>query len=236
MKINRAITLFLWPLVAALFVSLTPPAAGAEEVKRVLMKTGKLFLLAGGLRLPVTNELTLTTGITVLTNGSFRVENGKERPLRDGQVLGSDGMLLSPDGTVKPVRDHIALLNGRPVIMKDGEESPLTDIFVLPDGRQITPDGYLAKTSGEKTKLLDGETLALNGNPIPAVDTITSLNGKVIVQKDGGSFEVPPGRSLMMNDGTKVFGDGTILMKDGTRKDLVPNEIVQVEGVTPHSR
>jgi hypothetical protein len=35
----------------------------------------------------------------------------------------------------------------------------------------------------------------------------------------------------MMNDGTKVFGDGTVIMKDGTSRKLAEGEVLTVEGV-----
>lgn len=233
MKNNCAIIFTPWAVLGALVLAVPLLADQAPTVERVFLKQGALFMVEGGKSLPVTNDLTLPHGIKVTTNGTFQVQEGKERPLLEGQELGADGMLTSPDGTLRPVFDHIAFVKGQPMIMKDGDLSPVENYLDLPDGRRITPDGYVTTKSGAPRKLLDGETIELTGKALPATDTITLKDGAVIVQKDGSSFEVPPGRTLMMNDGTKVFGDGTILMKDGTKKDLSPGEIVKVEGVEP---
>ena len=211
-------------------------AENAPIAQRITMKAGTLVILQGITQLPMTNEVALPHDIRVMTNGTFCVKNGKPRPLEDGQILGADGMLTSRDGTVRPVIDHITLLRGRPVVMKDGEESILPDNLDLPDGQRITADGYLLSKSGVSRKLLDGEIIELGGKTIPAQDTITLKDGKVIVQKDGSSLEVPPGRSIMMNDGTKVFGDGSVVMNDGTKTNLSPDQILKLEGVTPNGK
>ncbi len=214
----------------ALVTSTLIGVAEQSAVERVLVKDHALVMVKAGVTLPVTNQIVLPHEITVMTNGTFRFQNGKERTLLEGQVLGSDGMLTSPDGSLKPVFDHIAFLKGQPVIVKDGEASPLSTEMDLPDGQRITADGYLV-SKGVRRKLLDGETFALTGKAVPASDTITLKEGKMIVQKDGSSMEIPAGRSLMMNDGTKVFGDGTIVSKDGTQTKLLPGQILKVEGV-----
>jgi hypothetical protein len=51
------------------------------------------------------------------------------------------------------------------------------------------------------------------------------------VQKDGSSLTLALGRSLVMNDGTKVMGDGTVIMSDGRTLSLTEGQIVTVEGV-----
>jgi len=79
--------------------------------------------------------------------------------------------------------------------------------------------------------LLDGQFFRLDGRSITAKDSIALNNGKVTVQKDGSLLTVARGRSLMMNDGTKVMGDGTVIMKDGTPRKLAEGETITVEGV-----
>jgi len=51
------------------------------------------------------------------------------------------------------------------------------------------------------------------------------------VQKDGSVLTLDPGRSIMMNDGTKVTSDGTVIMSDGRTISLAEGQIVTVEGV-----
>ena len=237
MKNDRAYTVALLALLGA-FLTFTPLAAQAAEPKidSVQFKKGVLNVLQDGVSAEATNEVTMPHDIKVSTNGTFRVNGGKERQLRDGQVLGADGMLASPDGTLKPVFDNIAVINGQPRLLRDGEVAPVQHNLVLADGSILTPDGFFVTKSGERRKLLDGETFELTGKPVASEDTIVLKEGKVWVQKDGNLLEVPPGRTIMMSDGTKVFGDGTVTAKDGARKTLVADEIVKIEGAAPRGR
>ncbi len=188
-------------------------------------------VVQGGQTFDMEQEVRLPHSITVMTNGTFKVKEGRERKLREGQVLGSDGMLISPDGSIVPVFDNILEKGGRPLITKDGVTTPLQQDYSFPDGRRIGTDGFVTLANGTRLQLLDGQMFTLDGKAIPSKDTITLRKGKVWVQKDGSLFEVPPGRSLMMNDGTKVLGEGTVIMSDGTEKKLVEEEILTVQGV-----
>ena len=42
---------------------------------------------------------------------------------------------------------------------------------------------------------------------------------------------IQPGRSIMMNEGTKVFGEGKVVSKDGTITNLREGQIITIEGV-----
>ena len=75
------------------------------------------------------------------------------------------------------------------------------------------------------------EAIAPDGTPIPALDTISLQHGKVVVQKEGTRLMIQPGRSIMMNEGTKVFGDGRVVSKDGTITNLAEGQILIIEGV-----
>jgi hypothetical protein len=180
---------------------------------------------------PMTEPVTLPNDIKVATNGTFTVKSGKERQLKEGQVLGKDGMLTSSDGSIEPVFDHVALKAGKMMLVKDGQSSLLTTELRLEDGSRVTPDGTLTTKDGRQRRLLDGQLVRLNGAELPAKDTIILRQGQVWVQKDGSPLKVDPGRSIMMNDGTKVLGDGTVIMKDGKRVKLTEGEILTIEGV-----
>jgi len=130
-----------------------------------------------------------------------------------------------------PVADHVLMKNGHAVLVKDGESSALTQAMTLGNQTRIEPDGMVRTPDGRSLRLLDGQMYKLDGSPVPTKDTISLKNGKVMVQKDGSAFDVPSGRSLMMNDGTKVFGDGKVIMKDGSRVTLAEGQIIVVTGV-----
>jgi hypothetical protein len=218
-------------LLGVVYCSCHLPAQPAQPAEKVLVKDKVIYAVQGSATNQVLKELELTKDIKVMTNCAFRVKEGKERQLAEGQVLGADGMLTSPDGSVTPVADHVAIKNGRVWLARDGESAALQAALTLGDGSTVSPDGYLTKASGERGKLLDGQWIGLDGRLIPARDTIMLSGGKVRVQKDGSLLEVPAGRSLMMNDGTKVFSDGRVVRRDGTTRKLAEGEILAVEGV-----
>jgi hypothetical protein len=226
-------------LAALTWLAVTLPGVAQEEgvpVDRVLVKDGKVVAVQAGKTVELEKEIALPGEIKVMTNAVFTVRGGRERPLKEGQVLGADGMLTSPDGSVVPVFDHLAMKNGRPLLTRDGDTAALAAETALGDGSRVTPDGFHLHKDGRRLRLLDGQLLRLDGSAIAARDTVMFKDGQVIVQKDGSLLRVTRGTSLMMNDGTKVFGDGTLVTRDGTKKALVEGEILPLEGVVVHRK
>jgi hypothetical protein len=219
-------------LLAGLLLSfLVFTGAAADAVSGVTRKGDNLFLLRDGKTAPMTEEVTLPGDIKVMTNGLFTVKSGKPRELKNGQRLGADGMLTSPDGSIEPVEDHVARKDGKLVVVRDGESRVLDRQVTLADGTQVFPNGKLLFPGGRIERILDGQLFTLSGVAITAKDTIVLQNGVVFVQKDGSRLKVEPGRSLMMNDGTKVLGDGSVISKDGNATKLTEGEIITLEGV-----
>jgi hypothetical protein len=218
---------FCWLLLAGAGAQ----TASSPPVERVLKKEGKMLVAQNGQNTEMKEGILLPDDIKVMTNGTFRVQGGKVRTLEEGQSISSDGWLASPDGSLMPVADHVLMKNGHAVLVKDGESSALTQAMTLGNQTRIEPDGMVRTPDGRSLRLLDGQMYKLDGSPVPTKDTISLKNGKVMVQKDGSAFDVPSGRSLMMNDGTKVFGDGKVIMKDGSRVTLAEGQIIVVTGV-----
>jgi len=208
-----------------------PSLSGANGVESVTRKGKEVFLVKAGRSEPLTQDLDLPHDIKVMTNGFFTVKGGRPRELQDGQRLSADGMLTSPDGRIVPVMDHIAVKAWKVWVVKDGQGEPLEEPMTLPNGTRVSLDGTVKTANGRLHRLIDGQLYTLSGELIAAKDTITLQEGKVIVQKEGVQFEVAERQSLMMNDGTKVLGDGTVIKKDGTKFRLTEGQIVTVEGV-----
>lgn len=76
-------------------------------------------------------------------------------------------------------------------------------IIVREYGRMLMPNGYLSI-------LQDGQVLRADGEELAAWDTIQFQNGTVTLFKDGSKLALAPGRLMVMNDGTKVWGNGMI--------------------------
>ena len=215
-----------------------PPVQAQEEkpVERVSLKDGKLTIVRDGKSMPLETNITLVGDIKVTTNGTFTVKAGKERRLQEGQILRADGTITGTDGSITPVFDHVTLKNGRTLVVKDGEGAVANREIILDDGSKVTPDGTLTTKGGRRIKLLDGQIYKLDGMALPAKDTITLKDGKVMVQKDGSLLQVQPKQSVMMSDGTKVFGDGSVIMKDGKKITLTEGQLMVIEGVTTKTR
>ncbi len=206
-------------------------AAVSSGIEKVQFKSQKVVAQPGGKVLEAPNEIALPFDIAVRTNGTFTVKGGRARQLQEGEILGSDGMLIKPDGSIVPVIDHVTMNRGKVIVFKDGVATELQDLLQLSDGTSITPDGKITPRNGAPRRLLDGELFRLNGSSLPARDTVTMQDGRVIVQKDGSQLLVEPGRSITMNDGTKVLSDGKIIKFNGDETVVREGQVYTLEGV-----
>jgi len=195
----------------------------------VLNQDGELQTQVDGAIQPMKADVNFAGGIVVRTNGVFQVGKGKERKLEKGQAIMFDGMLYKPDGSVRPVFDHYVATANRVYVVKDGGTPALvTQTVSFPDGSSLRPDAfYLVR--GNLRRLIDGQMLDLEGKIIPSVDTVTLKDGKVTVQKEGALLPVKT--SMIMNDGTQVFADGTMISLDGlTTVKLREGQTIAIPG------
>lgn len=225
--------------VVAIGLSLGFASSHAEDVTKaesVAFQKKAVFYPDQGKLVEATNSVSITGDILVRTNGIFTVKKGKERQLKEGQTIGSDGMLTSPDGSVVPVVDHLTVKGGRVQLVKDGDATPLGGEYALPDGSRVSPDGSVKGRDGRLRRLLDGQLMKLDGTALPTTDSVSLKDGKVILFKDGGRMELRRGQTMAMSDGSKVFGDGTVLQADGVKVTLKEGEIFKLPGVLSPSR
>ena len=215
----------------SLGLSLGVVAAADETAERAMLKEGKMMIVQDGKTIRMEKNVALPHDIKVTTNGTFTVNNGKQRELKEGQVLDRDGMLTSPDGSVAPVLDHVAMKSGKLFIVQDGDASLVDHEIAFPDGSKVLPDSTLRTADGRLKRLIDGDLLTLTGQSLPAQDTISLQNGNVVVQKDGSLLTLRPNQSMMMNDGTKAFSNGTVVSRNGATTRLTEGQIIKVEGV-----
>ncbi|HEY6167815.1 MAG TPA: DUF6799 domain-containing protein [Verrucomicrobiae bacterium] len=229
MKTNR-----LFSLILALAASVAVRSSFAQDagaIDRVTVKDGKLSALQAGQLVAVTEAVKFPGDLTVNTNATYQIGEGKPREFKEGQTLSKDGTMLEADGTTYPVYDHVTLNRGRVLVMRDGEYSPVSGQLALGDGSRVGSDGVVTGKDGSPRRLLDGQILRLDGTAAPAKDTVSLFKGKVSVQKDGSKIDVAAGRTITMNDGTKVFGEGYVIKSDGTRVNLSEGQTLEVEGV-----
>ncbi|HMJ88946.1 MAG TPA: DUF6799 domain-containing protein [Candidatus Acidoferrum sp.] len=224
-------------LLIAFFTSLSAlVAAPPRSVERVQFTSKKVVALPTREVLQAPDQINLPFNIVVRTNGTFTVNGGKMRALQEGEILGADGMLIKPDGSITLVVDHVTLNRGRVLVVRDGEPVEPNETVLLRDGTTVAPDWKITPPVGSPRRLLDGELFQLEGNSFPARDTITKQNGRMMVQKDGSLLALDPARSIMMNEGTKVLGDGTIITVNGDRATVGEGQIYIVQGVVTRPR
>ncbi len=122
------------------------------------------------------------------------------------------------------------------MVSRDGTESELRESIQLADGSTILPEGKISPRGSSPRLLLDGELFKLDGGALPSRDTVSMQDGRVFVQKDGSRTRVEPGRSIMMNDGTKVQGDGTLIRFNGEKSTVSEGQVITLEGVATRPR
>ena len=224
----------IWRVLALIAISITANTCvlfGQAE-PMVMFRTNTTLLHEAGHWVPLTHDLELPHGILVLSNGTFQLGEGKARALKDGQILRADGFLLNPDGSTLPVFDHVSM-HGSVTVYKNGDALPLAGNITLADGSVVESDGAYTRPSGRRSRLRDGQLVALDGTQIEGLDTISYKDGQVTAFKGGTMINLQPAANIVlgMYDGTRVSGDGAILGLDGSRKQLVSGEIIIAPGV-----
>ena len=212
-------------------ITLAILTANAAVPEKVTKKDGKALAIdKSGQGVPFEKPISFPGEVMVNTNGQFTVQKGKVRELKEGQTLTADGVLHNSDGSVAPVIDHIAVRGGRVLVIKDGEAAPLTQNLPLPDGSVISPADATIRGHGRIQRLLDGHLLKLDGTPLKAQDTVGMQKGKVFVFKDGTRLELQPAQIMVMSDGSRVQGNGTVTSRDGQIRTLKEGDTLLVEG------
>jgi len=221
------------PAVCLCATLISSAAVGGEvpqDIDKVIKKDGKVLMVQGSKTGPLSQNVTFPNQLKITTNGVFVVGNGKERELKEGQTLTKDGLLYNVNGSVSPVIDHITLRSGHVYVVKNGEAAPLGQNMLLANGSVLSPDGTMRAPSGRIVRLLDGNVLKLDGAALDAKDTISLIDGKLVVHKDGGLVHLAAGQKIIMNDGTQVFANGTVLGRDGSIIPLKEGETITLQG------
>lgn len=218
-------------LLAVIFGgALALQAQTGDAVDSVTVKDKKIYAVRGDQQELLTDNLKFPLDVEISTNATFVVGKGKERTLGEGQVILRDGWLISPDGSVQPVMDHVVMQAGRVLLVRDGKAEPLVQPMTFPNNAGVTPDGYYSYPDGRRARLNDGEWFRLDGTAIPTKDTVTLINGQVVMQKDGSKIILRPPQVMGMNDGTRVSADGTIQKFNGPTFKLREGQTILIDG------
>jgi hypothetical protein len=86
-------------------------------------------------------------------------------------------------------------------------------------------------TDSSRSRLQDGQLFQLDGTSIPARDTATFKNGRLVLQRGGTLVTINTDQIMGMNDGSRVRGDGQIVWPDKTVTKMVEGQTVLFQGV-----
>jgi hypothetical protein len=217
-----------WLLIAGCVPLLK--AQSDSPADSVTANVKNIYAISGDQQEVITNNLKFPNDVEISTNVTFKVGKGKDRTLLEGQVLLREGWLLSPDGSVQPVFDHVVMKEARVMVVRDGRAEAITQPMNFPNGLSLTPDGYRSFPDGRRARLVDGEWFHLDGTRIPCKDAATLINGRVVLQKDGSLISLQTVQIMGMNDGTRVFGDGTVQKLSGETFKLREGQTILIDG------
>ena len=221
-------------LIAVVFLAVVIAAPGVraqETIRHVKLTEGVVYGFGSAGPVALLEKVTFEHGIVVFTNGVFRVKEGRERKLEEGQILDKKGMLKRPNGSLSPVFDHITYRGGNVIELRDGTEQALEKPVTLANGTVVYPDATMRLAGRGKTRMIEGEIITIDGGRLPTSDTITLWKGQVKVQKNGAQIDVRPRGSIVMEDGTRVYGDGRVVHPNGDTSRLREGQIIEVPGV-----
>ena len=206
-------------------------AQGSGTPDAVTVKDNQVYAMYGDRMEVLTENIEFPSDVVVNTNGYFAVGDGKERKLLEGEVIRSDGWLVEPGGLIQPVFDHVAMIKTQVYVVRDGEATALKDTMVFSNKMSINPDGTGVNLPAGNLHLVDGQLFRLDGTVIPAMDSVSLINGRVVAQRYGSVVPpLLPGQMMAMDDGTEVFSDGTILKPNGTTFKLHEGQTILITG------
>jgi len=205
-------------------------AWGDGEPDGVTVKDNQVYAMYGDKLEMLTENLKLPFGVEVYTNGYFKVGDGKKRELMDGEVIRRDGWLVEPSGSVQPVYNHVAMIKGQVYVVRDGEANVIKGTMVFSNGMSLNSGGYGDNLPGGNLRLADGQLFQMNGTPIPAMDSASLKNGQVVVQRDGSLITLSSNEIMGMDDGSRVYGDGTIQKRDSSTFKLHKGQTILIPG------
>ena len=188
-----------------------PLEMGIPPLDGVFLENGMVYHLQNGERSAVTIPQSLGSSYEVRPDGSILLKEGSPvRRLVEGELFCSDGTLIRANGESAPVQDHVVRKIGALESVANDQANPIGAGHRLTNGTILLDYGKMILPDGTYSHLADGQILSPDGSEIQAWDTVTFRDGKVSLYKDGAIIELASGRSMRMNDGTLVTGDGTV--------------------------
>ncbi|MBI1842274.1 MAG: hypothetical protein HYR88_15670 [Verrucomicrobia bacterium] len=193
------------------------PGAAFQSVPCVRMRSGRVEVLRAGIQAPLLRALRLPNEIELHPDGVLLKRGAPIGKLAEGERLFMDGALFRPDGSMTYPQEHFVRVKGKLMRVVQGVAEPVPPGQQLENGTWIGEYGRMIMPNGYASHLQDGQIFQPDGQELRAWDTITYRDGRVVLFKDGSLIPLPPGRTMVMNDGTLVRGDGSLLRHSAAR-------------------
>lgn len=189
-----------------------PKSLHLRSLEGVYRDHGNLVRLSHGHRVTASHVINLRGGYTIELDGAVKQGDAKVWQLEEGQLFSPDGTVLFSNGELRYVQDCLTRVAGKMVWMHAGMPHPTEpgQPISLENGTLIGDYGRMTMPNGYYSHFQDGQIFTPEGEELTAWDTVSVSGGKVTLFKDGSLLSLDSNRSMMMSDGTKVFGDGTV--------------------------
>lgn len=187
-----------------------PEVMNFPAIDGVYMRDGALFHFDNGQKQKLVAPLRMGSEYEVRPDGQVLKATSALWHLSNGEMLFPDGSIMLADGSMSYLGDHYVQQAGKLIRVSGGKQTPVAAGHQLPNGIILKDYGRMLMPNGHISILQDGQILRADGEELPAWDTIQYHNGSVKLFKDGSLLSLPPNRLMIMNDGTKVWGNGAI--------------------------
>ena len=135
------------------------------------------------------------------------------------------------------LKDGFMMKNGQLLITENNRTRPVVDDVQLYDGSVVRPDGTVIIPNDPRTTLHEGDTMSFGGTITRAATGTVEMTADGVIMKDGQIMIHSDGRTSLMNkdyvlldDGTKVAKDGTIIAPNGHTNVLKDGDEILMNG------
>jgi hypothetical protein len=225
-----------------------------RDGKVFLLEKGKVAPLTTEYALTNGNKVT-PQGVIVFASGEKLALNEGELVLPSGElVLLKVGKVEEKPVSDPKTAGYYIFRSGKIMVAKDGKETALKEEKLMPNWVRLYPDGTVEKND-VKTKMAEGDRFDMEGDPLPPINTggatgtpktttpsktpsttttteakapkqtfVTFKGGKMVIM--AGVKEITLSKERILNNGTKIGTDGTIVKGDGSSFKLKEGEKV----------
>ena len=193
---------------------------GAENMAlregELVLPSGELILLKAGKveEKPVNDPK--KAGYYIFRSGKIMVsKDGKETPMKEEKLM-PNWVRLYPDGTVEK--------NNVKTKMAEGERFDMEGDPLPPINTGSTPTVAPKTTTPSKTPTTVATSTITADSKAPKQTLVTFKGGKMVIM--AGAKEITLSKERILNNGTKIGTDGTIVKSDGSSFKLKEGEKV----------